>query len=253
MRKNSTFNSSDCEKILSVNISTLTKREILKIVALRARQKKRTVIFTPNPQILLSAQKSSEAELLNFADVNIPDGIGIVIASKMRGGKIKSRISGIDLAESILLLAQKMGYSVFLLGAAKGVAKKAKRGLKMRYPHLNICGAYHGYFKKSGEENEKIVKAISKKRPDIILVCMGYPVQEKWIVENAPSLPSVKIFIGLGGSLDVWSGNKKRAPAPFRLIGLEWLYRTIKEPRRAKIFLDIPRFLFKVLKRNSLQ
>ena len=249
MNKIAKFNDSNTEKILSVNISTLTKREILKIIALRAREKKRTIIFTPNPQILLSAQKSSdEARLLSSSDLNIPDGIGLVIASRLRCGKIKSRISGIDIAESILALSQKNGYRVFLLGANRGVAKRAKHSLMMRYPRLKICGVHHGYFEKSGTENEKIVKAIRKKSPDIIFVCMGYPTQEHWIINNAPALPSAKILIGLGGSLDVWSGKAKRAPLPLQIIGLEWLYRAIKEPKRIKIFWDIPRFLFEVLR-----
>lgn len=252
MSKKAKVQNSANEKILSLNISTLTKREILKIIAIRAGQKKRTVIFTPNTQILLSAQKSkSESSLLNSADINVPDGMGVVFASKLTDGKIKARVSGIDLAEDILALSQKMGYKIFLLGAKQGIAKKAKQKLKARYPYLNICGTHHGYFDKSGKENEKVINEIKKKRPDIIFVCMGYPTQEKWIIKNAPALPSVRLFIGLGGSLDVWSGKSHRAPTPFKILGLEWLYRTIKEPKRARIFLDIPRFLFEVLKNKK--
>ena len=237
MAKIKHFKSKKSERILSVDISTLTKREILKIIALRAKEKKRTVIFTPNPQMLLGAQRSKEnRKLLNSADINIPDGIGIVIASRLTSGKIRSRISGIDLAESILTLSETCGYRVFLLGAERGIAKKAAKKIKKRFPNINICGTHHGYFNKFGDENKKIVKAINKKSPDIIFVCMGYPTQEKWIIKNAPALPSTRIFIGLGGTLDVWSGKAQRAPLIFKIMGLEWLYRTIKEPKRAKIF-----------------
>ena len=248
MAKSKHFKSKRCERILSVDISTLTKREILKIIALRTKEKKRTVIFTPNPQMLLGEQRLKQnRRLLNSADINIPDGIGIVIASRLTGGKIRARISGIDLAESILALSEACGYRVFLLGAERGIAKKAAKKIKKRFQNINICGTHHGYFNKFGEENKKIIKAINKKNPDIIFVCMGYPTQEKWIIENAPSILSARIFIGLGGALDVWSGKTQRAPLLFKIMGLEWLYRTVKEPRRAKIFWDIPVFLFKAL------
>lgn len=238
------------EKMLSVKISTYSKRQILKIISQRLKQKNQTVIFTPNPQMLLGAQKSQyEKILLNSADINIPDGIGIVIASRLLGGKIQNRISGIELANDILHIAQKQGYNVFLLGAEKGIAKKAKKNLKSHFPALNICGTHHGYF--SENENSKIIELIRKSKADIIFVCMGYPMQEKWINENAHLLPTVKLLMGLGGTLDVWAGKTKRAPVLFQALCLEWLFRTLKEPKRARIFLDIPVFLIKVLKEKK--
>ena len=246
MRKKSKTRSPSVEKILSVKISTLSKQKIINLISHRTEQKSSTIIFTPNTQILLDAQSSPRnLLLLNSADINIPDGIGVLLASKILGGNIKSRISGIELGEALLALAEQKGYRVFLLGAKNGVAKKAKKALKKHYPKLKICGTHHGYFKKSGKENQKILQKIRAARPDMIFVCMGYPEQEKWIAKNAPKISSARVFIGLGGSLDVWSGNTRRAPLPIQLMGLEWLYRTIKEPRRARIFIDIPRFLFK--------
>ena len=247
MNKKSKSKIDTTEKILSIKISTLSKQQILKIISLRIKQGKQTVVFTPNPQMLLRAEKSkSEKRLLNSADINIPDGAGIVLASKLRGGNIKTRISGIDIADHILNLAEKQGYKVFLLGAKCGIAKKASKNLKIQYPKLNICGTHHGYFNEN--DNEKIIKAIKKSKADIIFVCMGYPMQEEWIRKNSPVLPTVKLYIGLGGTLDVWSEKVKRAPALFQALSLEWLYRTLKEPKRARIFWDIPVFLFKVLK-----
>lgn len=236
------------EKILSVNISALKEHEILKIIDNRIKKHRRTIIFTPNPQILLSAERSRyERMILNSADINIPDGTGLVLASRLLGGVIKRRIGGIDLGMSLLKLAERRGYRVYLLGAQKGVARLAKKNLSYQYPHLKICGTHHGYFGKNKKENKKIIKAIKKVRADMVFVCMGYPAQEKWIFENSKSLPDVSLYIGLGGSLDVWSGRTRRAPLAFRLLGLEWLYRTLKEPRRIKIFIDIPTFLFKIL------
>ena len=252
MNKSSKLCKENTENILSVNVSTLTQQEILRLIDKRAKEKKRTVIFTPNTQMILGAQASSEsARLLNSSDINIPDGTGVVLASKMLGGKIKKRISGIDLADSILSLAQKRGLRVFLLGAEKGVAKKAEKNIKKRYPRLNICGTHHGYFNKDKKNNKAILKKIEASRADILFVCMGSPKQEKWIAENAPRLSSVNLCIGLGGSLDVWAGKAQRAPIVFRYFGIEWLYRTINEPRRIRIFADIPVFLFKVWKSRT--
>ena len=236
------------EKILSVNICASSEKDILFTVNKRLSKVRQTIIFTPNPQILLRAQRStSYQKILNSATINLPDGVGIVLASKMRKGKIKSRIGGIDFATKILSIAEKRGYKVFLLGAKPNVANKAKRTLKNDFPSLQICGTHHGYFQKSGKENQAVIKKIASASPDIIFVCFGSPEQEIWIAKNKNKLPQIKLFIGLGGSLDVFSGNVKRAPKFIQALGVEWLYRTIKDPKRARIFLDIPIFLFKSL------
>lgn len=240
------------EKILSVKICSSSKKDILSVIQKRIQSGKRTVIFTPNSQILLNAQKSkTHLARLNSSTINLPDGVGVIIASRLMGGSVKKRISGIELAEALLALAEKKRYRVFLLGAKKGVAKKAKIKLKKRFPKLNICGTQHGYFDKSGKENQKAIDLISSSHPDMLFVCFGSPMQEEWITQNKYRLTSVKLFIGLGGSLDVWSGEIKRAPIPLQALGLEWLYRTVKEPKRARIFIDIPRFLFKALKEKN--
>jgi N-acetylglucosaminyldiphosphoundecaprenol N-acetyl-beta-D-mannosaminyltransferase len=121
--------------------------------------------------------------------------------------------------------------------------------MRVRYPTLQICGVHHGYFDKSGAENAEVIKKIRTAAPDILFVCFGFPAQEKWITDNLSSLPSVKLALGLGGSLDVWSGNIRRAPLLVQKAGLEWLWRTVLEPKRARIFLDIPHFLFLNIKK----
>lgn len=237
------------EKILSVKICSSKKEEILRSLDKRIKKGIPTVIFTPNTKMLLQANASPTfLKILNSSSLNIPDGSGILIASRMLGGNIKQRITGIDFAASLLALAEKRGYRIFLLGSERGVAKKAKKNLKTLFPKLKICGTHHGYFKKSGKENEKLLKKIRSAHPDILFVCLGSPIQEKWITKNARQISSVKLSIGLGGSLDVWAGKVSRAPKIIQIAGLEWLYRTIKEPKRARIFLDIPVFLFKVLR-----
>lgn len=236
------------EKILLVKVCSASKSKILNSVDKRIKKGIPTVIFTPNAKMLLQADASREfLAILNSSDYNLPDGVGILIASRLLGGNIKHRITGIDFAQSLLRLAEKRGYRVFLLGAEKGVAKKARKNLKKSFPKLKICGAHHGYLKKSGKENEALVKKISAARPDILFVCFGSPLQEKWILKNSRKISSLRLSIGLGGSLDVWAGKTNRAPEFMQKAGLEWLYRTIKEPKRARIFLDIPIFLLKAL------
>jgi len=239
-------------EIMSVPFGNLSKDEYKKRVEERLCKGKRTIIFTPNPQMLLGARKNYEIQkILQKSDINLPDGAGIVIASKILRSPIKETVCGIDFAEDILALAKEQGLSVFLLGGKEGHADEAKAALQKKFPTLNFCGTHHGYFKKHGQENEAVIKKIIAEAPDIIFVCFGFPEQEKWIAENVPHLPSCKLAAGLGGSIDVWSGHVKRAPACFRKMRLEWLWRAAREPRRMRIFFDIPLFLFYVFKEKS--
>ena len=231
-------------KILSVDFDTDSKEIQLKKAMSRLSSGKSTKIFTPNPQILIKTQKDKALkELLSKADITLPDGIGISLASKMLTDFRITRIPGIDFAESILNEAQKEGYSVFLLGGKPGRAERAKENLQKKYPSLNICGSNDGYFQKHGADNERVIEKINNSSADILFVCFGFPEQEKWISENSAHLPSVRLAMGLGGSIDVWSGEVKRAPRWVQKCGLEWIWRVIKEPKRIKIFIDIPLFL----------
>ena len=234
-------------KILNVEFNGQAEDKLLLAAQKMMREKTPCTIFTPNPQMLLAAHKDGYlSALLRSASISLPDGIGITIASKMLYGKALPRISGIDFAQRLLSIASKRGYSVFLLGGKEGRAEAARDNLRKKMPSLNICGYADGYFQKSGEENERIRQKINTCSPDILFVCFGFPAQEKWIVENLSFLPSVCLFMGLGGSIDVWSGQIKRSPPAMRKIGLEWLWRSLREPRRLKIFWEIPAFLWLV-------
>ncbi len=233
-------------EIMSVKFFEGTRDELIKKIDKRLELKKKTIIFTPNSQILLKTKKSpSLLKLLQFSDINIADGIGVVLASKLLAAGINHRIAGIDLGEDIIKLAKEKKLSVFLLGGRHGVALTAAENLKKAHPSLRICGTHHGYFK--GNEST-LREEIKKANPDIIFVCLGFPLQEKWIAENIDKLPSLTLAIGLGGSLDVWSKKVLRAPIFIRRIGCEWLWRILCEPKRAKFFLELPEFLFYVLK-----
>jgi N-acetylglucosaminyldiphosphoundecaprenol N-acetyl-beta-D-mannosaminyltransferase len=161
------------------------------------------------------------------------------------GAPIKNKVSGIDFGEKLLSLAEKEGARVFLLGGEKGIADEAKRKITKKHPKINICGTHHGYF--SCCENESICNLINESRAEILVVCRGFPLQEKFVVENKNSLKGVKVFACLGGALDVWSGRTKRAPECIQRINCEWLWRILNEPKRTKRFLSSLPALFRAI------
>lgn len=202
------------------------------------------VIYTPNPEIVRRAQKeSSFCDVLNSADLVVPDGIGIVYASRILKGNIKQRAAGFDIVCALLDgLAQKNA-KVYLFGGKPGVAKQAAQRVEKSYPGIRIVGAQNGYFDEKKEE--EIIADIKTQQPDLLLVCLGAPKQEKWIMNHKDEL-GAGILIGAGGSIDVLSGNTKRAPEFFQKHGLEWFYRLLKEPKRIGRMISLPFFLVEV-------
>lgn len=197
-------------------------------------------VFTPNLHMLRAASRDKEiAQLLSRADILLPDGIGVSLACRLRGICGVSRITGIDTAFFVMRYAAAKGASVFLLGANEGIADLASKRLGRKIPNLKICGTHHGYFDKAPDsaKNRAVLAKIRRASPDILFVCFGFPEQERWILQSSASLPSVKLFMGLGGSFDVWSGKVRRAPFVLRALDLEWLWRCVLEPRRFKRLL----------------
>lgn len=214
--------------------------------ALRERGETCTVV-TPNALMLERCRRDRAlATVLNRATLSLPDGKGVLLAAKRMKKPLPMRVSGIDFGERLMQRAADRGLRVFLLGAEAGVGEIAAHHLEKKIPKLCICGTYHGYFDRVGVENERILSHIERCRADILFVCMGFPAQEEWIFSNLDALRDVRVVAGLGGSLDVWAGKVSRAPKLIQIAGLKWLWRTIKEPKRARIFFDIPVFLFKV-------
>lgn len=202
-------------------------------------------VVTPNAEIIMDAQRNPEfKKAINTADMVLPDGIGVVLASKILGDPLKERTTGFDLMIRILKEADKNHNSIFLLGGKPGVADKAADKIKEDYPCVNIVGVQHGYFSKS--EERKIVEQIKKSLPDFLFVAMGAPKQELFMAKYKDDL-GCKIAMGVGGSLDVISGKVKRAPVFMQKAGLEWLYRLIKQPSRFKRISALPMFLIKVI------
>lgn len=194
---------------------------------------------TPNPEIVQCAGKDPEyAQILADADLVIPDGIGIIHAAKILGRPLKGRVPGIDFAAALMARMAETGKRLFLLGAAPGVAEQAAANLQAAHPGLVICGTHDGYFKEDG----LVVQKIRAAGADVVFVCLGFPKQEKWIAAHGKET-GARLLIGLGGSLDVFAGKVERAPEQFQKLGLEWLYRLMKQPSRAGRMAKLPLFL----------
>lgn len=202
-------------------------------------------VFTPNSEMVMAAENDKEFEnILNSADLLTADGIGIIYASKILGRKISERAAGYDISLKLIEKMADPGKTLYLFGAAPGIAETAASKLKEKYPGLIIAGLHDGYF--DSEEEKKIIADINEKKPDVLFVCLGCPKQEKWIYANKDKL-NVKVAMGLGGCLDVYAGNVKRAPDIFIKLGLEWFYRLMKEPKRFFRMLALPKFMIKVI------
>lgn len=201
------------------------------------------LVVTPNAEIVQIAHKDPEfMEIIGKADLVIPDGIGVIYASKILGRPIGARLPGCDYAMGLMERMAKSGHKLFLLGAKPGVAEEAAAKLTEAYPGLSVCGTHDGYFKEDGPVAEEIRQAGA----DVVFVCLGAPKQEKWIAKNGAAT-GASLLIGLGGSLDVFSGRVERAPEFWQKINMEWLYRGLKEPARLKRIIKLPLFLVSAL------
>ncbi len=238
--------------ILGVKIDNINRGDLLVSIEKLLTNNEQTTIFTPNTEIISKADRDKDLKkLLNSADILIADGIGVVLASKIIGKPLPSRLAGIEIGEDIMNFATRKNYGIFLLGSTNDVLKKAKLNLEKKYKSLKICGIHDGFFDVNSKENDTLIDAINKSKADILFVCMGFPRQEKWIYSNISKLTTVKLSIGLGGSVDVWGGKVKRAPKLFRKLYLEWLWRILIEVKRIKFLTTIPYFLKKVLKERQ--
>lgn len=203
-------------------------------------------ICTPNPEIVMEAQKDKDLmHILQEADMVVPDGIGVVWASKYSEIRLTERVAGYDLTQNLMAELAATEATFYFFGGAPGVASTAARRMMKKYPGLQVVGVHNGYFDE--KEEKKIIRDIKTKSPSILLVGLGAPKQEKWIYENM-RLVGAKIAIGVGGSFDVMAGNVKRAPKIFRKLGLEWFHRLITQPTRWKRMLRLPKFALTVLK-----
>ncbi len=235
----------DYINILGVNVSKVNMSTATEKAAELMDKDGLSMIFTPNSEIILYASKNPEyTDVLNKADMIVPDGIGVVYGAKILGDKLEERVAGYDLVVKLFGVMAKKGQSVYLLGAKPGVAEAAAENLVKEYPGLKIAGTHDGYFK--DEDDEAVIDEINNTNPDFLMVCIGFPKQENWIYRHRDKI-NARLAIGAGGCIDVFAGNVQRAPEFYCKHGIEWLYRLVKQPSRFVRMLALPKFGFKVL------
>ena len=231
------------EQYLGVNVITLNYDEIIEDIKKRMEEGLTSTIIAVNPEKVMTAGKDEQIKtLINDATYQIPDGVGILMASRLKGGAIRSRVTGVDMMDRLLEFAHDEGKKVFMYGAKEEVIATAKAKIEEKYPSIRITGYSNGFTK----DQDELVRKINESGAEIIFVALGSPRQELWIRDHMKDL-NVKVYQGVGGSFDVFAGNVKRAPSFFRKAGLEWFYRLITDPKRFKRQLALPKFLLKII------
>jgi N-acetylglucosaminyldiphosphoundecaprenol N-acetyl-beta-D-mannosaminyltransferase len=227
--------------LLGIRVDRVTMEEAMQRVERFIGEDTPHMIFTGDATGLMKAQDDPELhKIINEADLVTADGAGVVLSSRLLNQPLNERVSGCDMVGEICKVAAKLGRSVYLLGAAPGVADKAAEKLQLMAPGLQIAGCRDGYFK--ADEEAALVAEIAALRPAALFVALGIPRQEKFIKQHMEAL-GVPVCIGIGGSFDVISGLKKRAPVWMQRTGLEWLYRVSKEPSRLPRLTALPRIV----------
>ena len=230
--------------ILGIRINNMGMDEAFGETVKLLKKGSPAIVFTPNSEIIYMAKNDEEfRNVLNSSDINTADGIGVIYASRLLKDPIPERVPGYDLACRLISYMNENKSSLFLFGGKPGVAETAAEKISAEYPDINICGTQNGYF----DSSEEIIAKINAADPDFVFVCLGAPKQEKWMFEHKDEL-NLKVMLGLGGSLDVFAGNVKRAPKFFIKLNIEWFYRLITNPSRIGRMTALPKFGFAVLK-----
>jgi len=226
---------------MGVLYDNVTMEEALERGKELLRGDKAAVCVTPNAEIAYEATQDAEfCALLNRADLVLPDGAGVVLGAKILKTPLKQKVAGIDFATNMLPVFAEQGTRLYLLGSKPGVAEAAAEKMIKLAPGLEICGTADGYFK----DEASVIRKINEAGAQALFVCLGAPKQELFMFAHQNELKTVRLMAGLGGSLDGFAGNVKRAPKWMIKLQLEWLYRLIKEPKRFGRMLRLPKFVF---------
>ena len=232
--------------ILGIPVHAVTMGDTLDLIEEYIAEPRVHQIATVNPEFVMAAQNDAAfRQVLRAADLCLPDGVGLLYAARRLGQSLPERVPGSELVYRLAERAAARGWPLFLLGAAPGIADEAAAILIERYPGLVIAGTYAG--SPDPAENEAIVQRINDSGAAILWVAYGAPKQDKWIARNRETLTTVRVAIGVGGSLDFVTGRAARAPQWAQDAGLEWLHRLYKEPWRWRRMLALPRFAVRVL------
>ncbi len=230
-------------QIMGIEFDNVTMQQALEKAEAILQGTQTCFVVTPNAEIAYEAMKDAAlCALLNEAALVLPDGAGVVLASKILKTPLKQKVAGVDFADNLLALLARTGRSVYLLGGKPGIAELAAEKMLAKHPGLIVCGLHDGYFK----DEAPIIEAINAAKPDVLFVCLGAPKQEHFMQDHQNEL-SCRLMAGLGGSLDAFAGTVRRAPKWMIACNLEWLYRLLKEPRRFGRMLRLPKYLWAVV------
>lgn len=229
--------------ILGVAIDNIDEMGALERISAYVTSGQPHHVVTVNPEFVMEARRNPVfRRVLAAADLATPDGVGLVLVARWRGMPLRGRVTGVALTEQIAALAAREGWSLFLLGAQPGIAERAAAVLQERNPGLRIAGCYAGSPRPADED--ALVARVVAAQPDVLLVAYGHPAQDLWIARNQPRL-RVPVAIGVGGVFDYMAGAVPRAPAWMRRLGLEWMYRLIRQPWRWRRIVEaVPLFLW---------
>lgn len=231
--------------VLGVRVDAVSSDDVLRRVGEFLSDPRPRQIATANALMILAAERHPGlARALGAADLVVPDSAGVVWAAARRGARLV-QTPGVELMEKICGEAAGRGWTVYLLGAAPGVAAAAAAALQKRFPRLRVSGVDHGYF--NAEEEPRVIERVAQTAPDFLFVALDTPRQDAWIHRHLGRFHA-GVTMGVGGSFDVFSGRVPRAPGWMRRARLEWLFRLLREPRRAGRMAELPRFVFRVLR-----
>ena len=229
--------------VMGLKFDSVTMDEALSRAEALLRGEKAAYVVTPNAEIAYEALHDGQLrEMLNGADLMLPDGAGVVLASKLLRTPVKQKVAGVDFAAGLLGILERNGQSLYLLGGKPGIGELAAQKMLEAHPQLRIAGIADGYF----QDEAPVVAKINASGADALFVCLGAPKQERFMVQHQQEL-HVHLMAGLGGSLDAFAGTVQRAPAWMIRLNLEWLYRLIREPKRFRRMLRLPKYLWAVM------
>ncbi|MBO4401609.1 MAG: WecB/TagA/CpsF family glycosyltransferase [Selenomonadaceae bacterium] len=231
-------------EILGVKVDAVTMAQAVALVEELITARKPSIVATANAEMLMRATHDEELhQILNAAELVVPDGAGTVWAAHHLGYEMPERVAGYDLVQELLKLAPKKSQRIFFFGSATGIADRAKAKAETLYPGIEIVGTRNGFF--TAADEPEIIAQIQNSRADILLAALGVPKQEKWLAAHKSEL-NVPVSIGVGGTLDVMAGAVRRAPKWMQRAKLEWLFRAMLQPSRAGRLIALPKFVLKV-------
>jgi len=236
--------------LLGVKIHRVTMAQTLEAVRGFIESGKPHMIVTADASMIAMARKDGELrEIINTADLVTPDGSGLLWGARTMGAPLVERVSGVDVSREMCRMSGEMGFSIFFLGSEPGVAAAAAENLQKEFPDMLVAGTHHGYFKP--DEDSEIVRTVRKSGAGVLLAGMGIPRQEKWIRKHLGEL-GVSVAMGVGGSMDVFSGKVKRAPKWMQDHGMEWIYRLCQNPGKIRKVATLPKFVWMVVREKAL-